>query len=301
MGKKVIFLDVDGTLTEPGSNEPPASALWAIEQVRRQGHYVFLCSGRSYGMLAPLLKYDFDGAVASAGGYIMCRDRVIYDCPMSKQQKQAAMDTLRECGIYRTIECRDSSYTDAEFKEFLRTHAAEGKNSEMLRWREQIERSLNILPMERYGGEPAYKIVVMSPSREQLLEAEKVLSSDFSFCIQDENRGGFVNGELINRSFDKGRGVARVCEYLGIPAEDSIAFGDSMNDREMLEAAGLSICMANGSEEMKRLADDVCPSVGEHGIREALIRHHLISGQEGQQRAAVIFEGNEIDTTKCTN
>ena len=32
MGKKVIFLDIDGTLTEPGHNEPPASALEAVEK-----------------------------------------------------------------------------------------------------------------------------------------------------------------------------------------------------------------------------------------------------------------------------
>lgn len=278
MRKKAIFLDIDGTLTEPGSNEPPASALWAIKQARREGHCVFLCSGRSYGMLSPLLKYDFDGVVASAGGYIICREKVIYDCPMTEPQKQAAMNVLKSHGIYRTIECRDSSYTDTEFKEFLRTHAAEGSNSELLRWREQIEKSLNILPMEQYSGEPAYKIVVMSRTREQIEMAEQELGADFRFCIQSENRGGFVNGELINKSFDKGRAVERVCEYLGIPVADSVAFGDSANDREMLEKAGLSICMANGSEEMKSLVDDICPSVGENGIREAFVRHHLIAG-----------------------
>lgn len=278
MRKKAIFLDIDGTLTEPGSNEPPASAIWAIERARRGGHFVFLCSGRSYGMLAPLLKYGFDGVVASAGGYIVCGDEVIYDCPMTEEQKRLAMDVLKTHGIYRTIECRDSSYTDREFKEFLRTHNTEGGNSELLRWREQIEKSLNILPMERYGGEPVYKIVVMSPSMEQILQAEQQLKPDFSFCIQNADRGGFVNGELINHCFDKGRGVERVCGYLGIPAADSVAFGDSMNDKEMLEAAGLGICMANGSEEMKHLADDICPAVKDDGIREAFLRHHLIEG-----------------------
>ena len=39
MEKKVIFLDIDGTLTEPGCNEPPGSAVRAIEKAREQGHY----------------------------------------------------------------------------------------------------------------------------------------------------------------------------------------------------------------------------------------------------------------------
>ena len=49
-----------------------------------------------------------------------------------------------------------------------------------------------------------------------------------------------------------------------------------MNDKEMLEIAGLSICMRNGSEELKRLADDICPSVQEGGIRYAFLKYHLI-------------------------
>ena len=47
MDTKLIFLDIDGTLTEPGSNTPPASALEAVRRARANGHKVVLCSGRS--------------------------------------------------------------------------------------------------------------------------------------------------------------------------------------------------------------------------------------------------------------
>ncbi|MDE5696819.1 MAG: HAD family hydrolase [Lachnospiraceae bacterium] len=278
MEQKIIFLDIDGTLTEPGTNEPPKSAIWAIRQAQKEGHYVFLCTGRNYDMLQPLLKYNFDGVIASSGGYIECKKNVIYDCPMTEEQKRAAMDILKENGVFRTVECMDGSYTDAEFKEFLREHAAEGGNSELLRWREQIEKALNILPMEEYRGQPVYKIVVMSPSREQLFEPQKLLEPDFTFCIQDANEGGFINGEVVNRKFDKGKAVERVCEYFHIPTRNAVAIGDSMNDREMLETAGLSICMENGSEELKKLVDDICPSVQKDGIRDAFLKHHLITG-----------------------
>ena len=150
MIRKIIFLDIDGTLTEPGSNDPPESAVSAIKEARAQGHFVFLCTGRNYNMLLPLLKYEFDGIVASSGGYIECQKEVIYDCPMTERQKQTVMCVLKDNGIYRTVECMDGSYTDEGFKEFLRANAAEGSNSELLRWREQIEKSLNILPMNEY-------------------------------------------------------------------------------------------------------------------------------------------------------
>lgn len=278
MNRKVIFLDIDGTLTRPGHNEPPESAVRAIGQARRAGHYVLLCTGRNYGMLAPLLQYGFDGVVGSSGGYIECLGEVIYDCPMTKRQSRSAMEILRRNGVFRTVECMEGSYTDDEFKDFLRTHAQEGGNSELLRWREQIEKSLHILSMREYRGQPVYKIVFTSPSMEALQEPQTLLADDFDFCIQGEDPYGFVNGEVINKKFNKGKAVERVCEYLQIPLSESIAVGDSMNDREMLETAGVSICMADGNEELKKIVDDVCPSVQEDGIYRAFLKFHLIEG-----------------------
>ena len=147
MRKKVIFLDIDGTLTEPGCNEPPASAIEAIQKARANGHYVFLCSGRSYAMLKQLLKYGFDGVIASAGGDIRIGERVIYDCPMEMELAKEALAVLRKNGVYCTIECTSGSYKDMGFDTFLEEHAGEGANSEMLRWHRQMERELSIHPM----------------------------------------------------------------------------------------------------------------------------------------------------------
>ena len=48
------------------------------------------------------------------------------------------------------------------------------------------------------------------------------------------------------------------------------------DDKEMLEVAGLSVCMENGSEEMKKIADVICPSVTEDGIKKAFEKYHLM-------------------------
>ena len=92
MDKKIIFLDIDGTLTEPGSNEPPRSAADAVNKAREKGNYVYLCTGRNYNMLMPLLKYGFDGVVASSGGYILCGEELIYDCPMEESLKDQVLE-----------------------------------------------------------------------------------------------------------------------------------------------------------------------------------------------------------------
>lgn len=276
MDKKIIFLDIDGTLTVAGTNVPPESALRAIRAAQDKGHLVFLCTGRNYDMLRPLLSYGFDGVVASAGGYICCGNQVIYDCPMTQAQQQLVLDTLEQSGIFRTVECLDGSYTDDGFKEFLEEHAGDGSNSELLRWRRQIEEELNIRSMREYAGQPVYKVVVMSPDLERMEVAKRELEQDFLFCIQDADHYGIVNGEVINRQFDKGQAVTRVCEYLHIPIEDSIGFGDSMNDKEMMETVGYSVCMENGSDTLKKLADEICPCVEQDGLHHAFINLGLV-------------------------
>ena len=70
--------------------------------------------------------------------------------------------------------------------------------------------------------------------------------------------------------------MRRVCEALSLSTKDSIAFGDSMNDVEMIEAVGLGVCMENGYAELKKLADDVCPSVSDDGICRAFQKYGLI-------------------------
>lgn len=195
---------------------------------------------------------------------------------MTKEQEQRAMDVLAQNQIFCTIECRDGSYTDERLKDFLRDNQDKSENSELLRWREQIEQSLGIRPMSEYKGQPLYKIVMMALSRESLENAKKILGKDFAFCIQETKGHTIHNGELICTDYDKGQAVERVCSYLGYTVKDTIGFGDSMNDLEMMEMVGISVCMQNGSNALKDIADYVCPPYYENGIYEAFQRYQLL-------------------------
>lgn len=207
---------------------------------------------------------------------MICKDEVIFDHPMTEEQRILAMDVLERNRIFRTIECRNGTYTDDSLKIFLQKHANENGNSELLRWRKQLEKNLGIQSMKAYNGDPIYKMVIMCESMEQLEEPKRMLGDDFHFVIQEMDRFHFLNGEIQSKSFDKGTGVRMVCGYLGIPLEDSIGFGDSMNDMEMLEATGYSICMENGAGFLKKAADEVCPSVTDDGLYYAFKKLGLI-------------------------
>lgn len=276
MGRKIIFLDIDGTLTEPGKNVPPQSAVEAIKKAREKGNLVFLCTGRNYAMMGSFLQFGFDGFVSSAGGYIVSQDNIIFDCPMTKEESDLVMDTLKRYEIYRTVETKHGSYMDEECKEFFWKHAKASGNSEMLRWREAMEKTLNIRPMKEYDGKPVYKVVFMAEKEAAVLAAKEELGDAYHFAIQPMDEDGIINGEMQTSKFDKGKGICRVLEYLGMELADSYGFGDSMNDLEMIQVVGTSVCMENGCQELKEIADYVCPPVGDDGLYKAFEKFGLI-------------------------
>lgn len=264
MKPKVVFLDIDGTLTLPGGVTPPESAVRAMKAARERGHKLILCTGRNMGMLAPLLPYGFDGVVGCAGGYVKLGERVLFDCPMSADESTEALRLLQSTGVVCTLEALEKSYGDEQLGTFLDSVSEGG--SELQRWRSALFSTLDVRPMAEYDGRPVYKIVIMCRREAQLIPAKNALEDRFAFVMQDADGYGCLNGELINRKFNKGDGVRRIMEALGADMADSIGFGDSSNDREMLQTVGLSVCMGNGSPAMKQISDIVAPCVSEDGL-----------------------------------
>ncbi len=272
--QKLIFLDIDGTLTKPGENVPPDSAIEAIRGAQKNGNLVFLCTGRNPDMLKPLLKYGFDGFISASGGCVAVGDEVIYDHPMTAEETETALRLLHKNGVFCTVEGKDGSWGDENLDDFLKGQP-EG-NSEIERWRKALAGNLNIRPMKEYDGSPVYKVVVMCLKEEQLREAGEALRDNYSFVVQEVPAHGCVNGELMNRAFDKGRGILKICGRLGVPVANTYGFGDSMNDLAMIQTVGTSVCMENGSAALKELADLICPSVEDDGIAEAFRKLKLV-------------------------
>ena len=280
MEQKLIFLDIDGTLLPPGEMLIPHSAVEALHKARDNGHKLFLCTGRNHRMTQPLLEYGFDGAVCSAGGYVFCGDKVLVDLPMEPELAKGVCDAMERHGVECTLEARDATYGSMKMMErWSFTHRDAGPlNSEAARWRKAMEEGMTISPLTEYKGEPLYKIVFIAEHAQDLDEAKQLYGDRFVFCESklDELGGSFVNGELINRRFDKGRGIKAVCDYLGVSLRSSIGFGDSDNDLQMTDVVGISVCMANGSENLKQRCDRIAPSVYEDGIAKEFAALGLI-------------------------
>ena len=269
---KLIFLDVDGTLTPPGGYEPPESALRAVKKARELGHKVFLCSGRNYGMIKPLMKFGFDGGIASCGGYVYTGDKVLYDNPMPEEQRNKLISLLRANGASVSLETKDYSFNDDIALKYLKQE----RGSHLYSMIKAVWVDLGARSAEEYDGSPIYKMVIASDSRECLSPAIKELGDELNFILHDFSEDDCVFSEVISREFNKGTGVRIITEALGYDIADTIGFGDSSLDVDMIDVVDIGVCMGNGSPYLKEQSDLICPSVEEDGIEWAFRELGLI-------------------------
>ena len=98
---------------------------------------------------------------------------------------------------------------------------------------------------------------------EQLIEE---LKQDFYIAFFETTTEGVYNGELISLTENKGTAIRRTAELLHENADNTIAFGDSMNDYEMLQVCNYGVAMKNACQELKAGADSICESVENDGV-----------------------------------
>lgn len=97
---------------------------------------------------------------------------------------------------------------------------------------------------------------------------------------------GESGGEVSLRGMDKGSAIVRMTAALGLPMSASIAIGDSMNDLEMLERAGLGIAMGGSPPDVVARADEVTSSVHDDGVWRAFVKHGLIDAGDAARSPA---------------
>ena len=92
MNKKIVFLDVDGTLCND-EGLVPNSARDAVRAARKNGHYVFLCTGRSQAELYDfIMEVGFDGVIGAGGGFVTIGDETLYHKRVSNDDVKDLVD-----------------------------------------------------------------------------------------------------------------------------------------------------------------------------------------------------------------
>ncbi len=81
--------------------------------------------------------------------------------------------------------------------------------------------------------------------------------------------------EIVPLGIDKGVAAARLAKKLGIPREETLCIGDSLNDAPMIRWAGLGVVVANGSDEAKSYADVIAPSSDDEGVAKTILEYGI--------------------------
>ena len=275
MDKKYVFFDVDGTLMDIRSVMED-STRDSLIKLRERGHEIFLATGRGYFNIPHFIReLGFSGMVLTDGAYVEYNNEVLAHQTMDKSQLDALSIAIeagnghlmyfgKEGGC---IAKRSVEVYQAWLEELL---------SESPVWLE-LQGKVEVL-------ESLLHITDQNIEKLMFLDYEgdlEKLKKDFDhyFTILPSNladQSDTSTGEITRHDICKADGIKRILRHVGATKENVIAFGDGLNDIEMLELANVGIAMGNGAPQLKEVADVVTTPIGDDGIYNGLKQLGLV-------------------------
>ena len=266
MGRKALFLDLDGTLLNDRKEITPGNQS-AIEKALSLGHLIVVTSGRPLVSTAPLadaLGLDRPGCFV-----IACNGCVFYDNYKKEVIFSAAIPLEVVRKVFAEAERRNIHVQAYDDKKVLVEERCAGKNVE--EYCRRIGMQWEVIPsISRLKREPEKLLAIDYQDRKPL--------DDFRLWIA-ENCGDVLDTyysnanymEIVKKGINKGEAILRLASLLGIRAEDTIAAGDAENDSFMLRSAQIGAAMANAEPGVKAAADYITARDNNHdGVAEII-------------------------------
>lgn len=260
----IVFFDIDGTIiSDDGKRFIPESAVNAIHAARRNGHFMYVNTGRTIINIEPSISdIGFDGYVCGCGTYVECSGDVILNRTVPKSQCEEMARLIYECDITPIYERSDAFFTDKRARSldgFMRL------GQSFMEMGKDLSRDITDAD---FGFD---KLVAWYDEKSDLERFKNGIENEFDFISRGN---GFC--ELAVKGFSKGTGIKEVCKYYGAPITDTVAIGDSLNDEPMLAVAGHSVAMGNGVDEIIAMVQFVTKDLYDNGIEYALRHFGLI-------------------------
>lgn len=262
--RKAIFFDIDGTIWDR-KQWIPDSAREAFRRMKQQGHYLFICSGRTRVFIPDelLMPLGFEGVLAGCGTYGEFQKEVKFYHRIPLKEIQRVNEILRELGAAYILEGRHLLYLDEE------------RFSEKSSFSREIKKALGQNVVRVTGNEENLEVskfcVNYMDDKQRQKELEERVGEDFTIIYRE---GTFM--EVVPKGFSKATGIQEICRMLNIAPEETYSFGDSTNDLDMLKYTAHSVAMGDGMQEAKNAAEYVTAPLAEDGIYQACRHYGLI-------------------------
>nr|WP_084040890.1 Cof-type HAD-IIB family hydrolase [Gracilibacillus boraciitolerans] len=252
---QTLFLDIDGTILKQDHTIENTTKL-AVKQAQEKGIEVFLATGRPLHEVYDIAEeLQINSFVGYNGAYALYQDKTVVNEPISASIidhfLQIAKDNGHEMILYTDQFNLLTSTTNSTVKYFVDYFGFKDYQLYNNQFRDKI---LGITIMNVKPHEP-----VLYDLKNEEIYFSQVNVKGLEHCY-----------DVIRENVNKGQAIKEILERLDISADMAIAFGDGMNDKQMLEFVGDSFAMGNASPEVFQYAKHRTTSVEDSGIYNGL-------------------------------
>jgi Cof subfamily protein (haloacid dehalogenase superfamily) len=256
-GYKIVFFDVDGTITNHEDGSIPYSTIESIKLLKSQGIKIVAATGRPLSMCKELEQLGIETFITANGGYVKHNQEIIHKVPMDKKIIKEVIEFAKKENTGLSFYTEELSMNDIKGNEILSA----------LKDTLYLEDYPTINPL--IHEQEIYLLCLFA--KDETVEKYKI---KFPYLTFKRWHPYILN--VLQKDVSKSLAILKTLAFFGIEKSEAIAFGDGDNDIDMLEMVGLGIAMGNGSEKLKEVADFVTRKSNEDGIRYALTKFKII-------------------------
>lgn len=279
---RLVLMDIDGTLIT-GRDDTLDNVVLQLKRLRARSIRFSIATGRTLTGAAMVLDRlqsthaKLPAMIAYNGGVVAIPEprAIIERNVIPPENVQTILECLQDAGIDALI------YTCATELDLTPIERVIDFGPEKI-----IEKDFNGMSIEYRQSKgisevrDVISILGVTNSHE---EAEKFVSQfQHSFsAVAKMTTSGHKFIEIAAANTGKYAGMNRLGEMLSLSTESIMCIGDSYNDKEMLQKAGVGVAVANAPTEVQSIATYVCQNSGAEGVVEALrmlIDAHRLSG-----------------------
>ena len=266
MNKKALFLDLDGTLLND-RREITDGNRSAICQALEMGHKIIINTGRP---LVSALKQAEILGLTSEGCYLIAYNGgILYDIAEHRVISRSTLPLHLVRAVFAEANRRGIHVQTYSETEVLVEPRCDDEG--VRRYCDKILMTYRVIPDVRELQEEPVKVLYLDYyDQEPLREFKKWIDAQFGDSL-DTFFSCKEYVEVVPKGLNKGNALLEMASLLGIPVEHTVAAGDEANDEMMIRAAGVGVCMRNGTEALKAIADYVTErDNNQDGIREII-------------------------------